>query len=1528
MRGGIEIATGTRTTSISQLEGDLSFDGSTLAFDQLTVEAPELALRLDGRVDLLAAAPTVDTRYQGRLRLDQLVPWLAPDEPVAGDMTFSGTVTGELAAPNVALEVAAQDLAWRDQRGMSVALNAAISSSEAAIERLRLTAAGGTVEGRGRIGLVDDAASHVELTWTGLDLGALAVTAGVTEPRLAAVAAGRASADWTGTDVTTATAALDTSLGSGRAPATAVALSGRLAAALAGGQWTATLDRLSTRTLEISGRTTGRLDAQDLAATTVGGNLRAAVDDLPAFLGELRSAGLLLADTSALAGGRATLEVALAGTVGAPSATGVLDATGLEVESLGPGVMTAAFAADPARVAVKRFDFLLAPNSASGQLVVDLNAGTLRGALAADLPQLSPLMTMVPPESRVEGAATLSADIGGTLTVPDVRLEASAHDLAVAGQRVDRVDLTARLAGQALTIQRLDAAQGPGRLAVTGRYGLDNGRYEFTATGRDLSVQPVVTVGEPLPVQARFDLDLSGDGTLEAPAGRGTVMVHDLTYGDYFLGAARVDATVAASRTFTAEVAVRDTDLKAVLKPAASAASSEAAAPASQDVPVTGAVTATATARGHLDRPADAQVDLEVQLTDVAVGGVPISLDRPAKLRYEAGRIAAEDLTLRTGAMTLTARGRFGGADDTEGLTISLEGGMADLVPFAHLVEGLEDVEASGRLDLTVHAAGTLEAPRVEATLALADGTATVPDMPTVTGVQLQAAFAQGLLTLSQLGAAWQGATVTATGTVPATLLGESLPAGYLKSLPPLPDRATATIRLDSVTAAMAAPFVDPATLAQLEAALAATITVEATALAPESVTAAVTFDRAELLIAGEPLKQDRPTRLALANGQLDVVDWTWSGKGNSLALKGGARLLGERPEVDASIGGTLDLRMLGVASPDIAAGGRADFDVRATGPLDDPAVEGEITFRDGELAMREPRFAMTDLAGVIALTRNRVRFVDFRAAANGGTLELGGEVRLDAFVPAGGSIAVQGRGLALEMPENLRSEVDLDLELLVDAESPELTGTITVLRGSYREPVSLAGQLMAGVTVQPVPPEPSVLDRIRFNIDVVSQEGIIVDNNYGHLELDADLKVAGTFLLPVLAGRMTIAEGGAVFLAGQTWALERGTVDFTSATEIEPNLDLSLVTRVQQYDIRLSVNGTPDTLEANLSSPDGISQADAVSLLLTGKVADQQSVAQADIARGQLLLLLSGELLGFAGRAVGLDSAQVGRGLGAAGSSFDLLATDSDPSARLTVSKQVRRDVELVFSRSLRDSNNLTWIAIYRPLKAIELRATTLDDNARSYEFRHELNFGGGTDAAPGSSGRRRRASRRCAGPAPPASPKASCAGVSSSTRATASISTAGSRTATGWPSGITTAATSKRGFGRRAPPCRPPTAKIPRWSSPTPSSAGRPPRSWSRASTCRAGCCVTCGSPGRRRCSTGSCAKTSRRWPLAGWPRMATFRPAPRRSFTRMRPPAPSRWRSPSRPARSTPTARFCSTVNRRCRRATSWEWSRSAG
>lgn len=1312
MDGGVALKYTGRETAVTRIDGGFSFDGSTLTMEGLAIESSEAQVRLDGTVDLLAAAPRVDVRYQGRAILERLAPWIAPDESLSGVIDFSGAATGALDAPDVTLDAAGRDLAWRDQRGVTLELKSVLSASAATIDRVRLTAGGGgAIEGRARLALANTDASRAEFTWTSLDLGSIARAAGVDLPRVASLATGRATAEWTGNDVAAATAKVDLRLIRPPAGGAALPVAGRLSATLARGEWTMAIEGLATRTLDLDASLNGRLDADNLAASTLAGRARAGVEDMSGLLDELRGAGLDLPAGSPLTQGRASMDLALSGTIESPAASGSIEALGLEMK---------------------------------GGLAIDGASQSLRGALTVDVPRLSPLMAVLAPDTLVEGAAIVKADVGGTVDNPLVHIVAEATGIEVAGQRFDRIDATARFAGRALTIERLDMAQGDGRLSATGRYSLDSGRFAIDATGRQLSIQPIVTAAETRPASATFDVRVKGEGTIDAPQGTATIEIRDLVWDAYALGAARLDGSIGedgirlnaavpmfqasvdaraawvAPRRFAADIIVGRADLGTL------------------PFPLTGAVTASAKAVGDLDRPEDAVVDIDLRLIDVASAGTPLLLDRPARLRYDAGRVVVQDLSLRIGGSTLTASGRFGDAADGDGLTLNLKGAFADFVPFAHLVEGLEEISAAGAIDLAIHAAGTLDAPRVDATLAITDASAAIPGVPAITDGRARAAFRDGLLTIAEFGATWQGAQLTGMGTVPVTLLGDSVPDTYLRTLPALPDRARAAVRLDGITARLAAPFVDAETLGQIAASAAAAVIVEATSLELDGIRADVTFDRASLAMAGIPLEQERPTKLRLAGGRLDVVDWTWSGAGNRLSITGGATLAGSAPEVQATLAGSLDLRMLGAVSRDFGSGGRADFDIRATGPLDDPAIVGEIELRDGELAIRDPRMAVTELTGKVTLTPDRIRLVDLRASANGGTLQMSGDVRLDALVPTGGSISLVGRGLALEAVDNLRSEIDLDLTLMVSGTVPELTGKVTVLRGSYRAPISLTGQLLSGVEVVPaVTAEPTSIDRMRLSVSVVSQEGILLDNNYGRLEVGTDLRVVGTAALPAVTGRLVIGEGGAVFLAGQTWTLERGTVDFTNATRIEPIVDLLLTTRVQRYEIQLAVSGTPETLEANLSAAGGLSQADAVSLLLTGQVADDQTMAQTEIARGQLLLLLSGELLGFAGRAVGLDSAQVGRGLGGAASDFDLISADTDPSARLTVTKQLRQDVELVFSQSLRNSNDLTWIAIYRPVRAFELRGTTQDNNSRTYEFRHELNAGGRAAAARPSSSR-----------------------------------------------------------------------------------------------------------------------------------------------------------------------------------------------
>ena len=150
--------------------------------------------------------------------------------------------------------------------------------------------------------------------------------------------------------------------------------------------------------------------------------------------------------------------------------------------------------------------------------------------------------------------------------------------------------------------------------------------------------------------------------------------------------------------------------------------------------------------------------------------------------------------------------------------------------------------------------------------------------------------------------------------------------------------------------------------------------------------------------------------------------------------------------------------------------------------------------------------------------------------------------------------------------------------------------------------------------------------------------------------------------------------------------------------------------------------------LEHTLQSDPPLPESDIVSLLVTGRTLDEVQDAQGDVARDQLLgnclatcLVLPGGLSGW----IRSDSTRYRSGHSTHRSG--IVRGRRGSSTRLTISKHLRRDVEVVLSQNLSESGGLTWIAMYRPRPPVELRFVSRDDNSHAYEFRHTVQFGGG---------------------------------------------------------------------------------------------------------------------------------------------------------------------------------------------------------
>ena len=177
--------------------------------------------------------------------------------------------------------------------------------------------------------------------------------------------------------------------------------------------------------------------------------------------------------------------------------------------------------------------------------------------------------------------------------------------------------------------------------------------------------------------------------------------------------------------------------------------------------------------------------------------------------------------------------------------------------------------------------------------------------------------------------------------------------------------------------------------------------------------------------------------------------------------------------------------------------------------------------------------------------------------------------------------MVTNGAALAIE---GLRAEADIDVGLDVEPGRPVINGTVTLVRGAYREQLSLTSGLLRALRaprLRRCRRRPSPLDRLRLDVRIVTESDLLVDNNYGKLSASADLRLVGTATRPSLIGRTTLEEGGTIFFGTRRYRLqEGGSIDFANPNRIEPDLNITAVTACRDTEITLALTGTPATLD------------------------------------------------------------------------------------------------------------------------------------------------------------------------------------------------------------------------------------------------------------------------------------------------------------------------------------------------------------
>jgi outer membrane protein insertion porin family len=1267
VRGGVDVKWRDRALRVEPFETRLAFDGRNVSIEDLPLATTMGQLSVAGRLNRVLDALSLEIGFDGQLDVARAAEWAPPPIPVSGVSRVRGTLNGPPSAIEIVTRFDAASLEVGTEKELTASGELLVDRTRLVVNRLMASPhSGGEINAALEMPF-EEAPLALTATWQGVDARALMRAANVEARPVGTRLDGSAKF----TSGPHRSLVLKTDLTALPGP-NVTPLAGALDASLRGQTWAVTHD-LRADGVSVNGKAEGRLDPGDTSQSTIAGPSKVVIASLAAADRSLGPLGIRVPDAIRDAGGAIEADATISGTFSNPHATLVASAPAFEIPGVGPTAIDATVEADRSAVLVSPLKATRDGAEATGDVSIDLTSRNLGGSIHVTVPDARALQTDVPEQWRVSGALDAEATLEGTLDAPQIHSTLSSPALEFAGDSFTDLTSSVTFKDQALFVPQLSVRKDDGRLSVQGRFGLDRS-YEASFDVTNLSWSRVL-VGET-PSRLAVDGHFAGTGTIDRPGGEGKF--------DFQL-AGGIAGDLVGQGTLTVAL---DGDVArlTVVEPANALFANGTVALAApyeyrgvavinqldiakllplvevEPGQVSGQLNATAAVTGAISGDVPPTAEANIQQVDARIAGVPLALVAPASISWQPGEITVRHLTASLGSGTLTADGGWGGRSKTV-FSSAYRGEIEDLTTAAHAFGLDADVVAKGWIVADVYA--TSNRQDLVGSIAVTDGYIEAAEGVYFTYVNATAGITGESLTLHAL-----------TGRVDTATAGGSFAGKGAATIPDLdPMRATGSFVLDSAA-----------------------------------------FDA-----AGVEVKQTRPTTIAVANGLISMDDVVWEAAGSELGVGGSIDLSQGSPALNLSIQGIAVLRALSAFVPSLGVDGTAKVDVGIGGSFSNPDLSGRIELAEAEIGLRTPRIVVSDLSGPITFNGNRITLNGLSGSANGGLLTIDGGIILRGARIADGDIYVQAAGLAVEYPTGLRSEVDALLTYDVGGATPVLSGDVRVQRSAYTQPISLAALARAntGATLRP-PGDDSALEELRLNVNVTTVEDIRIDNNYGRFEAGAQLRIVGTAAQPGMSGQVALREGGQIYALGRTFRLERGSISFTDLNRIQPDLDLQAITRVANLgDVTMTITGTPDRIEFDLTSEENASREEIATALLGGGATGANALA-----------LLSSDLLGSTGRQLGLDALRIEQG--------DVVRDEfrEDPSAiaqdtanpvtRLTLSKRLRDNVEFTLSQNLAENGKTTFLVSYYPLPNLELRGISRDDGTQGAGVRHQITFGG----------------------------------------------------------------------------------------------------------------------------------------------------------------------------------------------------------
>lgn len=437
-------------------------------------------------------------------------------------------------------------------------------------------------------------------------------------------------------------------------------------------------------------------------------------------------------------------------------------------------------------------------------------------------------------------------------------------------------------------------------------------------------------------------------------------------------------------------------------------------------------------------------------------------------------------------------------------------------------------------------------------------------------------------------------------------------------------------------------------------------------------------------------LKNENPIILSLTKSVVSLDQFHIRGSKTSLDLSGSADLANTVNPLHVNMSGSLDLGVLQNLDKDVYSSGQIALNAAVAGSFSQPLLNGKVELHGANLNYAEFSNGFSDGNGVILLDGKTATIQNLTGESGGGKIAVTGFAGIS---PAAIIYNLRANVSKVRTRYGSVSVVsNANLSLSGNSQRSLLSGKVAIERVSYSSG-SDVGSLLNTASSPPDPtstPSP-LLAAMRLDIAVSTASDVRVVSSYvDKLSLNTSLQVRGTAAEPGIVGHINVSDGQLAFF-GNTYSVNRGSINFYDPSAIRPELNLSLETVAQGVDVVLEVTGPINNLKLTYRSDPPLSFQQIVQLLATNTTPFDATIASQQPPAPEQSMTQTGESAVLGQAVANPLASRVQRVFGLSQFKIDpsVAGSNGQPTARVTLQQKIASNITFTYITDVTESNS-----------------------------------------------------------------------------------------------------------------------------------------------------------------------------------------------------------------------------------------------